>query len=340
MISLIKEYKKQNHNDNLSITLSNSIRRVVIDELGSFTFNNVNFNNFNSSIYNTEYIIQRLRLIPIIQENIKNNSDMNFSCNVINNTNTWRKITPNDIKCNVKNIKIINDDINYNLPIIYLPPNESINFTCNLKKTSKTGYNKYCHSWFDDNKLYIESIGKCNDMNIPIIKAIDFLIKECNAINEYILNYKDHDDLKNKIEFDFEHRSHSALNIIVEMYRHIASKVIAIIKKNNSNVTADDIETLNNPTDFIVSVLKPHITEDIYRVFLNVNSNFTNNNKNFIQIFAAITNATNDEKRKCQKINNISMTLVLCINYTIKHLNILKDKLSNNQNTIIEFDLK
>lgn len=338
MISLIKEYKKQNHNNTLSITLSNSIRRVVIDELGSFTFNNVNFSNFNSSIYNTEYIIQRLRLIPIIQENINKNS-FNFHCNVDNKTDKWMKITPKNIKCDVKNINIINDDINNNLPIIYLPPNESIHFTCNLEKTSKTGYSKYCHSWFDDDKLYIESIGKCNDMNIPIIKAIDFLIDECNKIKKYILNYKDHDDLNNKFEYDFKNISRSALNIIVEMYRHIASKVIAVIKKGDFNITSDDIEKLNNPTDFIVSVLQPHITEDIYRVFINVNTTY---NENFAATFLKMTNLnlTETEVKECSKIKNISNTLFLCIICTINHLNNLKNKLSTNQDTIIEFDLK
>ena len=53
-------YNKKQYS--ISNTLANSIRRVLINEIQTYTFDNIVFNNIKSSIYNIDYIIQRLRL--------------------------------------------------------------------------------------------------------------------------------------------------------------------------------------------------------------------------------------------------------------------------------------
>ena len=271
----VKYYKFASDN------ILNSIRRTLINEIPVWTIDNVQFVNFDSSVYNTEYIIQRLRLIPLLQENIpEKTDDIKFYCEVINNTPQWKKVTPKDIKCtNLSIEKIIRKEILIDLPIIYLPPNESIKFNASLVKSSNYGYSKYCHAWFDDNYFYVESIDKCKNTDEAIRKSIQHIVKECNIIKQKTINnYKNISLNSIKIELDYDNVSRSALNIIIQRFRDIMFYLMAYVKWFRETGSIDNFPDnyleLVSPDDFIVSVLQPHMSENKYRVFIDIKTDY------------------------------------------------------------------
>lgn len=260
----------------------NSIRRILVNEIPTWTFDNVQFKNFNSSIYNMEYIIQRLRLIPLIQDKIPESADkLSAKCNVVNNTPNWKKVTPKDIIVTGMSINdIIDKDILNNLPIIYLPPNESIQLSMSFTRSSNNGYNKYCHAWYDDNAFYIESIGKCSDTTDAIKRAIAYLVKECTKIKNIAIKESEHASKTTKVEITFslteqygESVSRSALNIIVKKLRDVLTKTIAYVKwyreHKSYNGFPKQFASLVQPDDFIVSIVQPHMSERNYKVFID-----------------------------------------------------------------------
>lgn len=319
----------------------NSIRRVLINEIHTWTFDNIQFKDFNSSVYNTEYIIQRLRLIPLIQENIPEKvDDIKFICNVVNNTNEWKKVVPNDLKCSTLSTeKIIRKEILMNLPIIYLPPNESIKFSAELKKDNAYGYNKYCHSWYDDEYFYVESIDKCNNTDKAITKAINYLVKECNKIKEYtIKNYNNVSITTIKLEMNYENVSRSALNIIIQTLRDLLLYITALTKwyregNNGQNFPFDSYKDMVSPDDFITAVIQPHMSENKYRVFLDIKSDYipvTNDASEYQEKAKSRINITNMFKKSMKQqgidlyenLNHNGVQIfVETIDYVIKKLN-------------------
>lgn len=264
------------YNKFASDNILNSIRRVLINEIPIWTIDNVEFDDFNSSVYNQEYIIQRLRLIPLLQENIPEKTDnITVNCKINNNTPNWRKLTPKDIKCtNLSIEKIIRKEILNNLPILYLPPNESINFKASLVKSSNYGYSKYCHAWYDDDHFYVESIDKCTNTTDAIKKSINYLIQACNKIKEKTIKKYNNISLKSiKIEMDFSNVSRSALNIIIEKFRDIMMYLLSLIKQYRKTII-NDLNEKVTPDDFIVSVLQPHMSEDKHRIFIDIKSDY------------------------------------------------------------------
>ena len=265
----------------------NSIRRVLVNEIPTWTFDNVQFKNFNSSIYNMEYIIQRLRLIPLIQDKIPESADnLSAKCNVNNNTPSWRKVTPKDIIVTGVSINdIIDKDILDNLPIVYLPPNESLQFSMSFARSSNNGYNKYCHAWYDDNAFYVESIGKCSDTTEAIKHAINYLVKECTKIKNIAIKESENASKTTKVEITFslteqygESVSRSALNIIVKKLRNELTRAIAYVKYFRDHKTYNGFpkhfESLVQPDDFIVSVVQPHMSERNYKVFIDLKEKY------------------------------------------------------------------
>ena len=253
----------------------NSIRRVLVNEIPTWTFDNVQFINFNSSIYNMEYIIQRLHLIPLIQEHVPEGANgISAECNVNNNTPSWRKVTPRDIKIVGGSINnMIEKDILNNLPIIYLPPNESIHFKMSFAKSNKNGYNKYCHCWYDDNSFYIESIGKCKDPNKAIQNAIQYLIQQCNTIKDIVAKKSKDAPLSEKVEINISNVSRSALNLIIKTFRDEFTQAVAYTKwyrKHGDFNGISDIESLVTPDDFIVAVTQPHMSEQSFKIFIDM----------------------------------------------------------------------
>lgn len=265
----------------------NSIRRVLVNEIPTWTFDNVQFKNFNSSIYNMEYIIQRLRLIPLIQDNIPESADkLSAKCNVDNNTLSWRKVTPKDIIVTGMSINdIIDKDILNNLPIVYLPPNESLQFSMSFTRSSNNGYNKYCHAWYDDNAFYVESIGKCIDTKEAIRHAINYLVRECTKIKNIAIRESDHASKTTKVEITFslteqygESVSRSALNIIVKKLRDELTRAIAYVKWFREHKSYAGFPkyfaSLVQPDDFIVSIVQPHMSEHNYKVFIDLKEKY------------------------------------------------------------------
>ena len=100
------------------------------------------------------------------------------------------------------------------------------------------------------------------------------------------------------------------------------------------------INDLVQPTDFITAVIQPHITEDIYRVFIDVNMSLldmknTNNNKQVNKKNFFVTNAFNEIiKQNTKNFNNdykditnpIIMNFVHCIDYVIEYLGSIENK--------------
>ena len=253
-------YNKKQYS--ISNTLANSIRRVLINEIQTYTFDNIVFNNFKSSIYNIDYIIQRLRLIPLIQSKVRLYKDNKFQCKVVNNSDKFIPVTPKDITTNGNHIDFIDSKIYNNLPIIYLPPHEEIDFTCNVVKNNETGYNKYCHCWYDDDNLYIESINKTDGKEIQA--AIQYLIYQCQEIRTKIsAKYFNIAQNNFKIDIKLEDISRSAINVIVDYSRIIISAIIKQIKQEEIT-----------PSDFIISIVQPHLSENKYSILFDINDKY------------------------------------------------------------------
>ena len=168
---------------------------------------------------------------------------------------------------------MIEKDILNNLPIIYLPPNESIHFKMSFAKSNKNGYNKYCHCWYDDNAFYIESIGKCNDPKLAIQMAIQYLIQQCNIIKDIIAKDAKTAPLSEKVEIDISNVSRSALNLIIKTFRDEFTQAVAYTKwyrKHGDFNGMPDIESLVTPDDFIVASIQPHMSEQSFKIFIDM----------------------------------------------------------------------
>lgn len=341
-MNIASKYQKFANN-----TVMNSVRRVLIDEIPVWTFDDVHFINFNSSVYNMEYIIQRLQLIPLIQSIITNkNKDVTFACNIKNSTNNWLTVTPNDIKSSDDKLlpmnKLIKSNILKNLPIIKLPPNESINFTAKLKQGVGYGYTKFCHAWYDDDYFYVESIDKCTDTTAALKKAFDTLISYCNTIKKQAIkqtnNYSNENTLK--IELEFKDVSRSALNIIVKRLRELIRYSIAYIKHinagNASNLSSEQLYELVKPNDYIVSLVQPHMSENFFKVFIDINmdyvkiNNENNNVKKYIQdMFPNIIRSTDFSIDR-----NENKYMHFCIYMFSMAINVVMNELTAFKNSI------
>lgn len=325
---IIKRNKFLNNN-----TYLNSIRRAIINEIPTYTFDNVIFNNFSSSIYNIDYIIQRLRLIPLIQDKLTKLVGQQFVCNVNNTTNKYLPVTPGNITTiDKKSVPFINENIRKNLPIIYLPPNESISFTCELKQGSETGYNKYCHAWFDDDNFYVESIDKCSNEKKAVKETIDYLINESERIKNIIFKkYNNKDQNIIKTEIKLENVSRSVLNLIAEETRNYYGYCIALIKDGKK--IPSNWMSLIDPTDYVVSVVQPHLSENKYSILLDVNDKYIEydaNNKspmNLYNIFyQLVVKKSNDNY---PTVSNILVYILLfAIDKMISNLNEIKKNLN------------
>lgn len=304
-------YNKKQYS--ISNTLANSIRRVLINEIQTYTFDNIVFNNFKSSIYNIDYIIQRLRLIPLIQSKVRLYKDNKFQCKVVNNSDKFIPVTPKDITTNGNHIDFIDSKIYNNLPIIYLPPHEEIDFTCNVVKNNETGYNKYCHCWYDDDNLYIESINKTDGKEIQA--AIQYLIYQCQEIRTKIsAKYFNIAQNNFKIDIKLEDISRSAINIIVDYSRLIISAIIKQIKQEEIT-----------PSDFIISIVQPHLSENKYSILFDINDKYLlkpnddPTKPNVVGYFKGYYN----NKIKLDKYNNSNnavFIILVCIECTINYL--------------------
>lgn len=308
-----KIYNKKEYS--IDNTLANSIRRVLINEIKTYTFDNIIFNNFKSSIYNIDYIIQRLRLIPLIQSKVYKYKDNKFQCKVINNTNKFIPVTPKNITTNGNNIDFIDSKIYNNLPIIYLPPHEEIDFSCNIIENNETGYNKYCHCWYDDENLYIESINKSDGNEINT--AINYLINQCHIIKKKITdNYINKKQDNFKIDINLENISRSAINVIVDHSRMIITSIIQYISKEEIT-----------PSDFIISVVQPHLSENKYSIIFDINDKYLlkpkddPNKINVVALFMGYLNGQQINYNKNNSINIAVFILLGCIDSTIKYLN-------------------
>lgn len=298
----------------ISDTLANSIRRVLINEIQTYTFDNIVFNNFKSSIYNIDYIIQRLRLIPLIQSKVRLYKDNKFQCKVVNNSDKFIPVTPKDITTNGNNIDFIDSKIYNNLPIIYLPPHEEIDFTCNVVKNNETGYNKYCHCWYDDDNLYIESINKTDGKEIQT--AIQYLIYQCQEIRTKIsAKYFNISQNNFKIDIKLEDISRSAMNVIVEYSRIIISALIKQIKQEEIT-----------PSDFIISIVQPHLSENKYSILFDINDKYLlkpNDDPKKPNVVGYFKGYLMNNKIKLDKYKNSNTAVFIilgCIECTINYL--------------------
>lgn len=305
-------YNKKQYS--ISNTLANSIRRVLINEIQTYTFDNIVFNNFKSSIYNIDYIIQRLRLIPLIQSKVRLYKDNKFQCKVVNNSDKFIPVTPKDITTNGNHIDFIDSKIYNNLPIIYLPPHEEIDFTCNVVKNNETGYNKYCHCWYDDDNLYIESINKTDGKEIQT--AIQYLIYQCQEIRTKIsAKYFNIAQNNFKIDIKLEDISRSAINIIVDYSRLIISAIIKQIKQEEIT-----------PSDFIISIVQPHLSENKYSILFDINDKYLlkpNDDPTKPNVVGYFKGYLINNKIKLDKYNNSNTAVFIilgCIECTINYL--------------------
>lgn len=305
-------YNKKQYS--ISNTLANSIRRVLINEIQTYTFDNIVFNNFKSSIYNIDYIIQRLRLIPLIQSKVRLYKDNKFQCKVVNNSDKFIPVTPKDITTNGNHIDFIDSKIYNNLPIIYLPPHEEIDFTCNVVKNNETGYNKYCHCWYDDDNLYIESINKTDGKEIQA--AIQYLIYQCQEIRTKIsAKYFNIAQNNFKIDIKLEDISRSAINIIVDYSRLIISTIIKQIKQEEIT-----------PSDFIISIVQPHLSENKYSILFDINNKYLlkpNDDPKKPNVAGYFKGYLINNKIKLDKYTNSNLAVFIilgCIECTINYL--------------------
>lgn len=198
--------------------IMNTLRRTILEDIPSYAFGNINISK-NSSIYNNDYMCNRIENLPLIGINFAldleeyNNlrkytrgmksiedqddeSEINIYCNIKNDKDSIMNVTSDEIEFYRKDKKI---DSFYKNPIllIKLKTNEEFQFSAKSDKGIAMNHSKYsivgvcCYEILNDNKYLfkIEPRGQINIYDIldRCCKIIKFRL---NLILEKVMNTK------------------------------------------------------------------------------------------------------------------------------------------------------
>lgn len=139
------KFKIENKDNNFDISLINSFRRIIIANLKSYAIDRDSvFFYKNNTIFNNDFLTQRLNLIPLNLEyiNTLDISNLYIELNVKNLENNTKNITLNNFEVFYNDEKLNLKDIFPKIDILFckLKENHELYFTCNVKlNTLKEG---------------------------------------------------------------------------------------------------------------------------------------------------------------------------------------------------------
>lgn len=163
---------------NLDRYLVNSIRRVIMSDIGGYAFDEIEIKK-NTTIFHDELIKHRIGLIPVDM-----GSSITFSCSLTNLDNKEKYVLSNDIVCLDENVTYrIMDDI----PIVVLDKDQEIDFTAKTNKDISSKDIKYS---------LIESIKflKMKKMKKRYDDISEYLYEDMYYGRKYLLEGKEYEE--------------------------------------------------------------------------------------------------------------------------------------------------
>lgn len=261
----------------IHFSLINSIRRTVFSNIDSYSFKKVEIIH-NIPIMNKEQLEHRISMLPIHKINIDNKKNMDISngtlilsINEVNNTDSDRLVTTNDVKLlyNMKSIPNFYDPDN---PIIISKLRPGYKLIFNATSEKNTGSISSCfrpglvyYTEINSNKyiLNIESDGYYTPIEILKLSC-QYMIKNVellkNKIGIYIKN-----STEQHLTIEIPDEDHTLGNVITSYLRfhqdilftgysidHPYSKklnIISICKKGKNN-----IDCINETIDKLIKI--------------------------------------------------------------------------------------
>lgn len=167
---------------NLDCCFVNSIRRVIMSEIGGYAFDEIEIKK-NTTIFHNEFIKHRIGLIPILMGN-----EITFECSVKNEKEVDRYVLSDEIRCIEDNMEYkIMDDI----PLIVLSKNDEINFIAKSRKGLAKEDIKYS---LIENIKFVKVKKILGDIPEKLVK---YMYKDLYYGRKYLLNdvkYKETND--------------------------------------------------------------------------------------------------------------------------------------------------
>lgn len=266
------------NNNNVKIALANAIRRILLSELSMFAFDVDSLKIYtNTSMLHNGFITQRLPLIPLKQENLKNYNinDITVSLNKTNTENHMIDITGHDFTIEYQNRSLNPDDIFITSDFLFykLKPQQEIHFSVNIsydnsssKSAAFSNVSKSVYYYKRDEKLLNEVTKNLSDddkKNFLLAEADKYYIKNNKGEpGVYIFSIESVTDISCKELFL------KSLDLIIDKLNHLHSSIEdttisegkIIMKKSETSMEAFDF-ILKDETHTIGNLLASYLVD-------------------------------------------------------------------------------
>ena len=229
-----------NKSNDIKIGLANSIRRTILSDIYCYVIdkNSVNFFN-NTSLFDNEFLIHRLTLIPIISNLNYDYNNILITCNKSNNNENTENIYVSDFICKDKESNTITENnilFKYtNILFAKIKTNQNLSFECKLIKNNAENGGAFfnvvgtcIYTFKIDDKAVKNKIKNLNDSEINIFKREE--IERTYEKNKF--------DEPNCYQFSIESIGFFELNEIINL------GLDALI--NKLKITQNEFNDLNN----------------------------------------------------------------------------------------------
>ena len=293
--------------NNIDHVIINSLRRIILEELPGFAYDSDSIKiSANSSVYNNDYLRNRIENFPVVGMNLKLDMDefmklkfkkdtdtdlesqedteksfsnfdlLNFYVNKENTTDDVLSVTTDDCDFFLKGKKI--DNIYKNaLLICKLKKNEKLELSAIVKMGLPMEHAKYspvgvcCYEEKSNNEFIfkIENRNQYKNKEV-IIYGCDILIKRLETILEKIVNKKFSSDNHGKIILNNE--NHTLGNLISRGLQEDSNIEFAAYKLDHLLINDVTIEYVTNGSKTINEIISKTIKKQI-KIFEDIKSN-------------------------------------------------------------------
>lgn len=271
----------------------NTIRRIILEELPAYAFDNNKITiKKNTSVYNNDYIRNRIENLPIpniennfdlkeyemirdiILNNIVDNENKDENYNLLNmyvkkknETDEIMNITSNDCEFFMKGEKI---DTIYDNPILIckLKPEEEIEFSAVINKSMALKHSRYslvgicCYEQINENEYIFKFENRNQIKNKEIFnRACQIIIFRLENFLNKIKNKKFSSDKYGKIILDKE--SHTLGNLLSRGLQDSNDISFASYKKDHLLIEEVVIEYVTNTDKSINEILDKTVNDQI-----------------------------------------------------------------------------
>ncbi len=293
--------------NNIDHVIINSLRRIILEELPGFAYDSDSIKiSANSSVYNNDYLRNRIENFPVVGLNLKLDMDefiklkfdkntdtetenqedseinfsnfdlLNFYVNKENTTDDILSVTTDDCDFFLKGKKINNIYKNA-LLICKLKKNEKLELSAIVKKGLPSENAKYspigvcCYEEKSNNEFIfkIENRNQYKNKEI-IIYGCEILIKRLEIILEKIVSKKFSSDNHGKIILNNE--NHTLGNLISRGLQEDSNIEYASYKLDHLLINDVTIEYVTNGSKTINEIINKTIKKQI-KIFEDIKSN-------------------------------------------------------------------